>query len=168
MQGSRRTPVTGPATAAAGPDRPGRSREAPDRGPSRAPSHPGAPAPPGTRGGAAAAHGRHADHPPGRRAARRRPDHGRRQLLNLKHLAGRHDRPGTARVQYAGSGHCEDKAAGQRHPCAGCRDALHAATRERRSTGVLRQRQWCYIQHIPGHDRVGAVIVPPAHAFNLK
>jgi hypothetical protein len=28
MRGSRRTPVTGPAAAAAGPDRPGRSREA--------------------------------------------------------------------------------------------------------------------------------------------
>jgi hypothetical protein len=33
-----------------------------------------------------------------RRAARRRPDHGRRQLLNLKHLAERHDRLGTARA----------------------------------------------------------------------
>ena len=33
---------------------------------------------------------------------------------------------------------------------------------------VLRRRQWCQIEHVPGHDRAGVVIVPPAHALDLK
>ena len=33
---------------------------------------------------------------------------------------------------------------------------------------VLRRRQWCQIEHVPGHDRAGVVIVPRAHALNLK
>ena len=33
---------------------------------------------------------------------------------------------------------------------------------------VLGHPKWCQIEQVPGHDRGVAVIVPPAHTFDLK